>query len=106
MTYLQIIYQPHFHTNNLVSVGMILGSQRHIWNDQINAWIDYSDGSTRSKGEDGSYRIITALKEPKLRPNGDGLCNGDIWLNTCNFDIFYWEKQWIAFGNSGPGVNR
>jgi hypothetical protein len=80
----------------------------YIWNDDINAWIDYSrTGPQGPKGADGHHIVITGKMAPTHRPNGDKVCNGDIWLNTCTLETYiYWNGQWITLGNAGPAGPR
>jgi hypothetical protein len=76
----------------------------YIWNAEVGAWIDYSRmGPQGPKGADGHHIVITGKMAPTHRPNGDKVCNGDIWLNTCTLETYiYWNGQWITLGNAGP----
>ena len=80
----------------------------YIWNDQIGAWIDYSRmGPQGPRGADGHHTVITGLKPPTLRPNGEPLCDGDLWFSTCTGDTYIrYQGQWLTFGNTGPAGPR
>ena len=45
-------------------------------------------GPQGPRGRDGHHIVIMGEKAPTKRPNGDPVCSGDIWLNTCTFDAF------------------
>jgi hypothetical protein len=107
--------------------------QNYIWDANVGAWIDYSRmGATGPRGRDGHHIVIMGTEPPTKRPDGDPICSGDIWLNTCTFDAFIYycdpsedlsdkdcndcgecvdvsgEKptkancRWVTLGSSGP----
>ena len=76
----------------------------YIWNNDIKAWINYSrNGPQGPRGKDGHHTVIMSLTAPKQRPNGDMICEGDVWFNTCNGDTFiFYNDTWLTMGNTGP----
>ena len=76
----------------------------YIWNDQIEAWVDYSRmGPQGPRGADGHHIVLTGKTPPTNRPNGGSLQDGDIWLNSCLGETYiYWKGQWMSLGNTGP----
>ena len=76
----------------------------YIWNDTIQAWVDYArTGPQGPKGADGHHMMITGTERPKMRPNGDPLCDGDLWFNTCTGEPWiYYDGTWLTLVNGGP----
>ena len=76
----------------------------YIWNDDIGAWVDYArTGPQGPKGADGHHMMIIGLKPPTMRPNGDPLCDGDLWFNNCTGEPWiYYDGTWLTLVNGGP----
>ena len=76
----------------------------YIWNDQIEAWVDYNlAGPQGPKGADGHHIVLISLSPPKKRPNGDPLKDGDIWFNNCTGETWIrYDETWITLVNGGP----
>ncbi|MAJ40800.1 MAG: hypothetical protein CMK62_12080, partial [Pseudoalteromonadaceae bacterium] len=76
----------------------------YIWNDQIEAWVDYSKmGPQGPRGADGHHQVLMGTKPPKKRPNGQDIQDGDIWFNTCIGEVYiYYDGQWITLAAGGP----
>ena len=76
----------------------------YIWNDQIEAWVDYSrQGPQGPRGADGHHQVLMGTKAPTKRPNGQDVQNGDIWFNTCVGEVYiYYEGQWLTLAAGGP----
>jgi len=76
----------------------------YIWNDQIEAWVDYSRmGPQGPRGADGHHQVLMGTKPPTKRPNGQDVQDGDIWFNTCIGEVYiYYDGQWITLAAGGP----
>ena len=62
-------------------------------------------GPQGPKGADGHHMVMIGMSPPKFRPNGDPLCNGDMWFNNCTGEswIYYDKtKHWLHGGPVGP----
>ena len=47
--------------------------------------------------------MIIGLKPPTMRPNGDPLCDGDLWFNNCTGEPWiYYDGTWLTLVNGGP----